>query len=125
MKKLQIVSCAVFFVVAAASAQANEYVAADDNPISQLCVSAAVDKPIRFFVNMRDTGVSKNYVANRVTCNGINITSFARDAGNDRNYQMLNKYRRGYVEINDLAQVTIPLQQITEVRGQLSEEARL
>jgi hypothetical protein len=29
------------------------------------------------------------------------------------------------VEINDLAQVTIPLQQITEVRGQLSEEARL
>lgn len=95
MNKFQVVSCAVCFVLAATGAQAVEYVAADDNPISQLCVSAAVDNPLRFFDNMREIRVSKGVVANKISCNGINITSFAKQAGNERNYLHLSNLNSG------------------------------
>jgi len=124
MNKFQIVSCAVCFALTATGAQAAEYVAADDNPISQLCVSAAVDSPLRFFDTMREIRVSKGVVANKVTCNGINITNFAEQAGNERNYRHLSNYRRGHVEISDLAQVTVAPQPLTMVSGRMSEVAR-
>lgn len=124
MNKLQIVSCAVCFALTATGAQAVEYVAADDNPISQLCVSAAVDSPLRFFDNIREIRVAKGFVANKVTCNGINITSFAKQAGNERNYRHLSNYRRGHVEISDLAQVTVAPMQLTTVSGRVTEVAR-
>jgi hypothetical protein len=121
MNKLQFVSCAVCFAFTATAAQAVEYVAADDNPISQLCVSAALDKPLRFLEQMRELRVATRVVANKVSCNGMNITSFAKQAGNDRNYQHLSRYRRGHVEISDLAQVMLTPQQLTMISGQLSE----
>ena len=119
MKKIHILSCTVLLALTAATAQAVEYVAADDNPASQLCVSAAMDKPIRFLVAMRDTGVSKRYVANSVTCNGTNITSFAQLAGNQGNYNMLKRHRRGHVEISDLAQVPAATDTVISVSGQV------
>ena len=121
MNKLQFISCAVCFALTATAAQAVEYVAADDNPISQLCVSAALDKPLRFLEQMRELRVATRVVANKVSCNGMNITSFAKQAGNDRNYQHLSRYRRGHVEISDLAQVMLTPQQLTMISGQLSE----
>lgn len=121
MNKLQFVSCAVCFFFTATAAQAVEYMAADDNPISQLCVSAAVDKPLRFLDQMREIRVATGVVANKVSCNGMNITSFAKQAGNERNYQHLSRYRRGHVEISDLAQVMLTPQQLTMISGQLSE----
>jgi hypothetical protein len=122
MKKFQIVSCALLLALtatAATAAQAVEYVAADDNPASQLCVSAAMDKPIRFLVAMRDTGVAKRYVANSVTCNGTNITSFAQQAGNQGNYNMLKGHRRGHVEISDLALLPAATDSVISVSGQV------
>ena len=106
MKKFQIFSGAALLVLATSASvvQAVEYVAADDNPASKLCVSAAMDKPVRFMVEMRDLGINKRYAANQVTCNGINMTTFAHQTGNTGNYKMLSHYRRGHVEINDLAQ---------------------
>ena len=120
MKKFQIVSCAVLLVLTATTAaHAVEYVAADDSPASKLCVSAAMDRPIKFLVEMRDTGVSKRYAANQITCNGTNITSFAQQAGNDGNYNMLNHHRRGHVEISDLAQVPAATEAVIQVSGQV------
>jgi len=121
MNKLQFVSCAVCFALTATATQAVEYVAADDNPISQLCVSAAIDKPLRFLEQMREIRVAAGVVANKVSCNGMNITSFAKQAGNERNYRHLSRYRRGHVEISDLAQVTFAPQQLTIISGQVSE----
>lgn len=119
MKKFQIVSCVVLLALTATAVQAVEYVAADNNPASQLCVSAAMEKPIRFLVAMRDNGVSKRYVANSVTCNGTNITSFAQQAGNQGNYNMLKRHRRGHVEISDLAQVPATTDTVISVSGQV------
>lgn len=119
MKKFQIASCALMLALSATAVQAVEYVAADDNPASQLCVSAAMDKPIRFLVAIRDTGASKRYVANSVSCNGTNITSFAQQAGNQGNYNMLKRHRRGHVEISDLAQVPAATDAVIQVSGQV------
>lgn len=119
MKKFQIASCALMLALSATAVQAVEYVAADDNPASQLCVSAAMDKPIRFLVAIRDTGASKRYVANSVSCNGTNITSFAQQAGNQGNYNMLKRHRRGHVEISDLAQVPAVTDAVIQVSGQV------
>jgi hypothetical protein len=129
MKKFQVVSCAVLLALTASTAtavQAVEYVATDDNPASLLCVSAAMDKPIRFLVTMRDIGVPKRYIANSVTCNGMNITSFAQQVGNQRNYNMLKHHRRGHVEISDLAQLPAATDSVISVSGQVQavESAR-
>jgi len=122
MKKFQVVSCAVLLALTASTAtalQAVEYAAADDNPASLLCVSAAMDKPIRFLVTMRQIGVPKRYVANSVTCNGMNITSFAQQNENQRNYNMLKRHRRGHVAISDLAQLPPATDAAISVSGQL------
>lgn len=124
MKKFPIISCAILMVVAATTAQAAEYVVADDHPISKLCVSAATDSPLRFFDQAKELRLSKVLVANKISCNGLNITSFARQAGNERNYQRLNRYRRGHVEISDIAKLTEPSLPFTEVRGQLFDPAK-
>lgn len=117
MKKFHLV-VAVVFAGSAFMTQAAQYVAADNNPASKLCVSAAMDKPIRFLVQVRDSGTSFGYLANQVSCNGINITSFAQQAGNTDNYNRLRHYRRGHVEINDLAQFSsMPADQVLTVSG--------
>lgn len=117
MKKFQTISCAVLVAIAATTVQAVEYVVADDNPVSKLCVSAATDSPLRFFDKTTELRLTKAFVANKISCNGINITSFAKQAGNERNYQRLNRYRRGHVEISDLAKLTKASLPLTEVRG--------
>lgn len=112
---------AVVFAGCAFMTQAAQYVAADNNPASKLCVSAAMDTPIRFLLQVRDSSTSFAYLANQVSCNGINITSFAQQAGNTDNYNRLSHYRRGHVAISDLAQRSpMPADQILTVSGSLA-----
>lgn len=47
------------------------------------------------------------YVVNKITCNGIDIVSFAVNAGNYGIAEKLVKYRSGNVQINDLAAVSV------------------
>jgi hypothetical protein len=108
MKKLLMISFAACCILAASKTQAVEYVAADNNPVSKLCVSAATESPIRFFVQAADLRLSRTFVANNITCNGIHIASFAKQAGNEQNYRHIIFYRRGQVEISDIAQLTQP-----------------
>lgn len=123
MKKLQWVSGAILLVIATTTsvAHAAQYVAADNHPASKICVSAAVDKPIQLTIQLRDAFVSKTYAANQISCNGINLTTFAYQAGNQSNHKMLSRYRRGYVEINDLAQLPPADSQVIYISGQLAE----
>lgn len=99
--------------------QAAVYVAADKSPETRLCVSAAMDPEIRFVLKMQDSGLSRNLIANRIHCNGMNITAFAKEAGNSKNFQRLRRYHRGFVEISDIARadVVTPTDVVTEIRG--------
>ncbi len=95
-------------LLGASATQAAVYVAADKSPATRLCVSAAMDSAIGFVIKMRESNMSRPFIANRITCNGKNITAFAYEAGNSKNYQRLSRYHRGFVEISDLAKATMP-----------------
>jgi len=92
-------------LLGASAAQAAIYVAADKSPATRLCVSAAMDSAVGFVIKMRESNMTRPFIANRITCNGKNITTFAYEAGNTKNYQRLSRYHRGFVEISDLAKV--------------------
>lgn len=101
------------------ASQAAVYVAADASRETQLCVSAAMDPAIRFVIKMQDSGLSRKVIATRITCNGTNITAFAKEAGNSKNYQRLSRYHRGYVEISDIAKarVVTPTDAVIKISG--------
>lgn len=124
MKKIQLICGALLFATTTSVFAAAQYVAADDNPTSKLCVSAAIDSPVRLEVAMRDLGVNKRYVANQVSCNGMNIASFAEYAGNHANYKMLSRYRREHVSIHDLAQQPASATTMIAISGRIVEAAK-
>lgn len=90
-------------LVANSAMAATKYVAADESRETQLCVSAAMDAPIRFYSSVRDSGFSLRSVSNNVTCNDASIGQFAASAGNTRNAKQLMKVfnGEGRVEIRD------------------------
>jgi|GEM_PF-3133566 len=106
-------------MLGASAAQAAIYVPADDSPATRLCVSAAMDVPIRFVMNMRESNMTRPFIANRITCNGKNITAFAYETGNIKNYQRLSRYHRGFVEISDLAKAPMvkPTDTVVAIQG--------
>ncbi|MBI2380249.1 MAG: DUF3718 domain-containing protein [Gammaproteobacteria bacterium] len=84
------------------------YKAADDSTESMLCVSAAADKHMRFRMNLAGTSYNLRSLPNLVTCNGAPIGEFAKNAGNDRNAGLLQRFYkvRGQVEIRDVQSST-------------------
>ena len=106
-------------VSASFATQAAVYVAADESRETQLCVSAAMDPAIRFVIKMQESGMSRKVIASRITCNGTNITAFAKEAGNMKNYQRLSRYHRGYVEISDIAKASVvrPTDAVIQISG--------
>jgi len=106
-------------VGASFATQAAVYVAADASRETQLCVSAAMDPAIRFVIKMQESGISRKVIASRITCNGTNITAFAKEAGNMKNYQRLSRYHRGFVEISDIAKVNVvrPTDAVIQISG--------
>ncbi len=52
-----------------------EYVAADNSPISNLCVSAAVDDKIRFNLNRNKSRLTDRYIRTNIACNGKPLRS--------------------------------------------------
>lgn len=106
-------------LLGASATQAATYVAADDSPATRLCVSAAMDSAIGFVIKMRESHMTRPFIANRITCNGKNITAFAYETGNTRNYQRLSRYHRGFVQISDLAKVQVvkPTEAVVSIQG--------
>ncbi len=101
MKKNLIKMISMFAFVGGSSVgfAETEYVAADNSPISKLCVSAAVDDKVRFNLNMNKSRLTDRYIRTNIACNGKSIAQFARDAGNFGNYYLL--------EVNPEAQINI------------------
>jgi hypothetical protein len=88
---------------------ASEYSAADNTIESDMCLAAATASKMKMHRKVAaftpTVLTSKNYklVANKLYCNGMNVTDFAKSAGNFAVAQKLETYRENYVQIQDLA----------------------
>lgn len=82
-------------LIANTAMAATKYVAADDSRESRICVSAAMDAPIRFHSTVEASGIKLRTVAKQVTCNDVGIGQFAASAGNARNAKKLLKFYSG------------------------------
>lgn len=71
------------------------YVAADTSKATELCVSAATDSRIQFYVRAHESGYSMRSIANNTTCNGASIVEFGQQAGNINTAAYLRKYDNG------------------------------
>ncbi|MGV2873913.1 DUF3718 domain-containing protein [Colwellia sp. E150_009] len=81
-------------------------VTADDYVTSKICVAAAGESKIKLRNVIKDSGLSKRFVVNKVTCNDQNILEFVQEYG-DKPEVMLNVLTKGKynakVNITDLA----------------------
>lgn len=102
LKKL--ICGAVFFTPFLVSAK-TIYVPTDNSVSTKLCVSAAMDFPIRFHRLQKHTGLPLRYIATEVQCNGQSIGDFAYQAGNAVVAKRLNRLnpKATYTEIQDIA----------------------
>ena len=104
-------SLVVALVSVSASAFAKPAIeAADTSKASELCVIAATGNKQQLRVKINDfipntTVNSRNYrlIANKLSCNGNNVVDFAQILGNVAIAEHLDNYRRGNVQIRDLA----------------------
>ena len=102
-------SAVLLSMTVAGTAMASEYTAADNSKESKLCVAAATNNKMQMHRKIADFTptimTSKNYklVANKLYCNGVNISEFAKLAGNFVVADKLASYRDNFVEIRDLA----------------------
>ncbi|MBN7819422.1 DUF3718 domain-containing protein [Bowmanella yangjiangensis] len=105
MSPLQKLTCTVLLLSPLCVSAKNVYVAADDMVTTKLCVSAAMDTPIRFHILQQHSGLSARHIANDVQCNGKNIGDFAYQAGNTKIAKRLNRLNPSatYTEIQDIA----------------------
>ncbi len=90
--------------IAGTAAAENKYVAADNSPITKLCVSAAVDSKTKFNLNMHRSHLTDRYIRKNISCNGVEIAQFAKEAGNLPNYYMLEAKPNVRVDIYQTSQ---------------------
>ncbi|WP_395342047.1 DUF3718 domain-containing protein [Ningiella sp. W23] len=94
---------------AASIAHSPKYEASDNSYESRLCVAVTQDSKgkIRNMIKQAHPSrfMSEDYstAVNGITCNGINIADFAREAGNEKVANRLDKYRVRYGKIYDIA----------------------
>ena len=112
--KISIIAATLIMSTAALAESPNRiYSAGDNSYASKLCVVAATGNRIQVTDQIKalkpTTQIKRNYryVVNKITCNGIDIVSFAVNAGNYGIAEKLVKYRSGNVQINDLAAVSV------------------
>ena len=65
-------------------------VAADDAVTSEICVVAASGKKLKLHKTIKDFGLTRNYVARNVECNGMPIVEFVEQYGD--NVTSINHY---------------------------------
>ncbi len=87
---------------------ADSLFAADDSITSKLCVVAAQGSKIQLHKSIKDSGLSKSYIAESVTCNDQNILAFVQDHAEEP--EAMNNILTGgkfktQVDITDLANV--------------------
>ncbi len=95
------------------NSEANDvkYVAADDSIESEMCLSAATDSVSQFRrtvtlnLPLRSPIASMRLISNRLNCNGDNVETFARLTQNDAVALYIGRFKKGSVEIYDIARV--------------------
>ena len=65
-------------------------VAADDAVTSDICVVAAEGSKMKLHKAIKDVGLTRDYVANNVKCNGMPIVEFVEQYGD--NVASINRY---------------------------------
>ncbi|MEP1554768.1 DUF3718 domain-containing protein [Paraglaciecola sp.] len=85
---------------------ATEYVAADDYVTSKLCVVATEGSKLRLSQAIKKSGLSKNYVAENVTCNNQKLVTFVEQHGTNvediNNFLTAGKYSSN-IEVTTVA----------------------
>ena len=97
MKTLKVLAATIALssVTLAGSAMADtKKIQATDNSVStEICVAAAKDRLVSFNKAVSDSRLSMKKVANAVSCNGLDIASFAQEQGADKIAKKINSYR--------------------------------
>lgn len=107
--KLLLVALALTTANLATAGNSQTYLAQDNSIESKICVAAATGSKLRMNTAVKNISPTKlmrtNYelVANNVSCNGMNVAEFAKQAGNIEIANKLMSYRSKNVEILDIA----------------------
>ncbi|WP_281556811.1 DUF3718 domain-containing protein [Thalassomonas sp. RHCl1] len=94
-----------------ANAATYKFVAANNLPGTQICVSAAKNDLIGYKDMAKRYGVRHKYIANNLTCNGEEIARFAAAYGATRTADYINRFHKGKVSIIDIAKAAQEKQQ--------------
>src|SRR5690606_10353442 len=107
MLKLKTLFIATLIALPALASARTIYVAADNSRETQLCVSAAMDSRVAFYIAYKKSGKGMHYIANNISCNNLLIGEFAGQAGNPVNAAFLEKFQRkqGHTQIKDYVSV--------------------
>ena len=91
-----VLTTSTLFLLLASTSYAKEFEATNDYITTQICVAAAEGHRARLYKTIKDSGLSKIYVANEVKCNDQPITAFVTQHGKSPEAinTMLNKYRK-------------------------------
>lgn len=85
---------------------ASHVVAADDYITSKICEAASGKSGVKLHKTIKDSGLSKKYIAQNVNCNDQNIVAFVQDHG-QKPEKMVNMLTKGQyktsVKVIDLA----------------------
>ena len=101
--KILFTSLLALSAIAGVAHAETRYVAADDSTPTRLCVSAVSDARIRFYTEVRDSGMNMRAVDKMVTCNGQNIGTFALNAGRKDNAHQLMRHEPGYIDVREVS----------------------
>ena len=97
MKTLKVLAATIALssLTLAGSAMADtKKIQATDNSVStEICVAAAKDRVVSFNKAVSDSRLSMKKVAHDLSCNGLDIASFAQEQGADKVAKKLNSYR--------------------------------
>jgi hypothetical protein len=110
--KLLLIALALTTANLASAGIKQTYVAQNDSIESKICVAAATGSKVRMNSAVKQLSSSQHMhtkyelVANKISCNGINVADFAAQAGNVEVANKLKSYRTKNVEIRDIAAIS-------------------
>lgn len=93
-----IAAVGVCFVATGAMANSSKFEAMDNQATTHICVAAAEGKNYQLRRMLKESGLSKKYVAEKLSCNGIAFVEFVETYGKQpvatNNYITAGRYSR-------------------------------
>ena len=83
-------------LVLASSVNAATFEATNNLVTTKICIAAAEGKKTRLNRIINQSGLSRDYITNKVKCNNIDITAFVNKHGKSPKFinDLLNKYKK-------------------------------